>query len=377
MSLNLPFLGSQSGVKIPTCGCSREQGQGLQEMFPTSREIDAGKAAKEVPSFHHQLAPILLSKRSNTTMSAGEDSHIMRLQSALRAFQSSSRTFQLLKTTSKPTPPRKCTTLVVLDSSFNPPTIAHRHMAMTALHDLQNQRGLSTSTNDNAGIRLLLLLAVNNADKPPKPASFEHRLLLMEHFAADIQREWREIHTEDKRSSGVVVPPVDIGLTKHPYFHDKSAAIAEANTEYAFEPVDAGSEQIFLAGYDTLIRIFNPKYYTEAADGVATPIQAALDPFLARARLRITMRTDGEWGDDDAQGEYFEGLLSGQELEKVGGRREWARKIEMVEALQGKDGLVLSSTEARVAIEKKDWALLKLLVPEGVAGVIERREVSW
>lgn len=304
--------------------------------------------------------------------------HLQRLQTALHRFQASGKPFQLIETlgaaATAPRPTRS--TLVILDSSFNPPTIAHMAMATSALQELRTQRDIAATlkggvvdegkhTQQDTGARLLLLLAVNNADKAPKPASFEHRLLMMRYFAEDIQREEKEV-------------PVDIGLTTQPYFHDKSASIARA-PEYRDEA--AATEQLFLAGYDTLIRIFNPKYYTppipESA-GVApsqdvegkTPMQTSLDAFFARARLRVTMRTDAEWGGQEEQRAYLEGLVGGDALEEVGGRREWARRVELVEGLRGEE--VLSSTEARSAVAKGDWERVKRLVPESVAGLVER-----
>lgn len=324
----------------------------------------------------HELVLSRAIKTMSDSSEPSADSSIMlpRLQSALRAFQASQKAFALVDTA---TAPRRCNTLIILDSSFNPPTIAHMAMATSALHNLHTQRDIAgalkggeaskPSTHNDDGVRLLLLLAINNADKAPKPASFEQRLLMMHCFAGDIQRAWREAQAGNEEL------PVDIGLTTHPYFHDKSAAIA-ASPEYSFAP--SSSEQVFLAGYDTLIRIFNPKYYTaETPD--TTPMQTALDPFLARARLRITMRTDGEWGERAEQEEFADQLLNGNELERVGGRRQWATQVQLVEGLNGSDGLVLSSTEARAAVEKEDWERLRRLVPAGVAGAIERREVEW
>lgn len=351
-----------------------------------------------------------------------------RLQSALRQFQASGRAFQLLDT-SPPAPaaaaaraPQRCKTLVILDSSFNPPTLAHMQMALSALRDLRTQkdiaaalkggaaegraaargRGLGGGGDDDA-VRLLLLLAVNNADKAPKPAPFEQRLLMMRYFAGDIQRAWRAAEAEAQTPALVETRasqeqeraaelgqeddlPVDIGLTTHPYFHDKSAAIA-SSSDYDFSsssPAEpAATEQIFLAGYDTLIRIFNPKYYSapvpEAGVGSSdkTPMQASLDPFLERVRLRITMRTDADWGGREEQMRYVEGLLNGNELESVGGRREWAKRVEMVEAMEAEEGLVVSSTEARAAVKDGDWQKLRRLVPEDVAGCIEKGDISW
>lgn len=351
-----------------------------------------------------------------------------RLQSALRQFQASGRAFQLLDT-SPPAPaaaaaaaqaPRRCKTLVILDSSFNPPTLAHMQMALSALRDLQTQGDVAAALKggaaaeraaargrgggDDGGVRLLLLLAVNNADKAPKPAPFEQRLLMMRYFAGDIRRAWRQAQEAEagaqttpalaqtragqeqgraaEQEEGEEDLPVDIGLTTHPYFHDKSAAIA-SSSDYDFSSSSSAAEQIFLAGYDTLIRIFNPKYYSapvpEAGVGPSdkTPMQASLDPFLERVRLRITMRTDADWGGREEQMRYVEGLVDGDELESVGGRTEWAKRVEMVEAMEAEEGLVVSSTEARAAVKVGDWQRLRRLVPENVAGCIERGDVSW
>lgn len=315
-----------------------------------------------------------------------------RLQSALKQFQSSGKAFHLLGTS---TAPRRCGTLVILDSSFNPPSLAHMQMATSALQDIRRQnqgkgKGKGTASGDDC--RLLLLLAVNNADKAPKPAAFEHRLLMMHKFAGDVQKAWRgtTTGTTEQEDSDL---PVDIGLTAHPFFHEKSAAIA-ASPEYSFSsPANPSSssephaEQVVLAGFDTLIRIFNPKYYQPPVPESAidaptadkkTPIQIALDPFFARARLRITMRADDEWGSKEDQQQYVERLVDGDELDKVGGRREWARRVEMVQGMVGsKEEAVVSSTLAREAVKAKDWARLRKLVPEGVAGLIEKGEVSW
>lgn len=337
---------------------------------------------------------------------------LSRLQASLRQFQSSGKAFQLVDTVANAsgagTAPRKCQTLVVLDSSFNPPTIAHMTMATSAVRDLQTQRNIELTLKGgeaarhggNDEIRLLLLLAVNNADKAPKPASFEHRLLMMRSFATDIQRTWRRAqeqrHDEQQQQQlpSVDELPVDIGLTTYPYFHDKSAAIARA-AEYEFatsssSPTSPTLQQIFLVGYDTLVRIFNPKYYSppvpeesvipqndDKVHGNKTPMQTSLDPFLSRARLRVTMRTDADWGGREEQMGYVDKILHGDELEKIGGRREWAQRVEMVEAMEDKDGLVLSSTEAREAIQSKDWDKLKKLVPEAVAALIQHGEVVW
>lgn len=309
-----------------------------------------------------------------------------RLLTALRTFQTSKHPFQLLPDHGTPPPaaPRRCQTLVILDSSFNPPTLAHMHMATSAIQDLRKQQQRDRSVEQNRDVRLLLLLAVNNADKAPKPAAFEERLLMMETFRRDVRDAWQRIDDEWP------APDIDVGLTTLPYFHDKSAAIA-ASPDY--EHTSSGDDgepqqqtkQVFLAGYDTLIRIFTPKYYTspvpeaevDPPEPNKTPIQVALDPFFARAQLRVTMRTDDDWGGREDQLGYIERILHGKELEEVGGRREWARRVELVEGTKGDEGGVVSSTLAREAVKAKDWGRLRELVPGEVARLVEEDAVAW
>lgn len=264
-------------------------------------------------------------------------------------------------------PPRK---LVVLDSSFNPPTLAHMRMATDAvLQELKRTQG-------PGAVRLLLLLAIQNADKAAKPAAFEHRLAMMWSFAKDVRRTLLEAITTESGDEEADVA-IDVGLSTQPYFHDKSAAIAQSDFYKAhgedFE-VDTNSkepepEQVILAGYDTLVRIFNPKYYGEPA-GDDVPIRRALGPFFQRARLRVTMRTDADWGNMDEQMAYVDDLLKGNGLEKIGGKKEWADRIEVVNSR--KEGeTVVSSTLAREAAKARDAERLGGLVPPEVKRWVE------
>ncbi|CCC11002.1 unnamed protein product [Sordaria macrospora k-hell] len=266
-------------------------------------------------------------------------------------------------------PTKRPHTLIVLDSSFNPPTLAHLRMATSAVEDIIKRKG----KGEIDGVRLLLLLAVVNADKAPKPAAFDQRLAMMWAFARDVQRALREDEDErpDVLASGPGPKPqlnnqeaeqkqgldiaVDISLTAKPFFHEKSRAMAESEFYKPPPPEqkEGGKEdtmeQVILAGYDTLIRIFNPKYYgppptsvTQVATQIrhvhdpskkGTPMQQALDLFFSRAKLRVTMRTDDEWGGKAEQMAYLESLLSEEGLQKIGGSKGWKDRIEMVERL--------------------------------------------
>jgi nicotinamide-nucleotide adenylyltransferase len=211
----------------------------------------------------------------------------------------------------------------------------------------------------------LLLLAINNADKAPKPAAFPQRLAMMYVFAQDILAA-----SERKRAAeDIVCEAVDIAITTEPYFHAKAGAIATSNfylgAENLEQPESAvsidnatESEQVYLTGYDTLIRIFNPKYYPDNS------MKASLDLFFAYARLRVRMRTGDDWGDAAQQISYLDELRAGK-LEEAGGRVEWVDKIEMVQGRKA-DEATVSSTKVRDAVRKQDWEALRDLVDEDV-----------
>ncbi|KAK1761525.1 hypothetical protein QBC47DRAFT_370341 [Echria macrotheca] len=319
---------------------------------------------------------------------------------AITTFQHSESPFQVICTLSPtasrspsdnaqahlpaPVAPRsKPKTLIVLDSSFNPPTRAHLRMATSAIHDISGASSLGMGS-----LRLLLLLAINNADKAPKPAAFHQRLAMMWAFAKDVQRRVAEDQQTAMPSEDAIYtaegPAIDIALSTRPYFHEKSAAIATADF-YNVGSTGGPTEQVILVGYDTLIRIFNPKYYgpppaeaevrSESGSSPSeTPMQKALGPFFARAKLRATLRTDDEWGTSAEQRAYLDNLLHGDGLTRVGGSQEWASKIELVEGRkEGED--VVSSTYARTAAKARDWERLDKMVTPEVRAWITKQEL--
>lgn len=229
-------------------------------------------------------------------------------------------------------------------------------------------------------IRLLLLLSVNNADKGVKPAAFDKRLVMMWAFAQDVLHNLQMSFEDKQATSEAQGLCVDLGLATVPYFHEKSAVLAEAGFYKGQRDQDknlAETEQVFLVGYDTLIRIFNPKYYgpLEGVNQVAakepTPLQKALDPFFASAKLRVTMRADDEWGGEEEQAAYLEDLLRAEGLHKIGGLTAWESRIEMVDGHKA-GTQVISSTYARNAVKNKDLEKLDLMVTPQVRWWIEQ-----
>jgi nicotinamide-nucleotide adenylyltransferase len=270
-------------------------------------------------------------------------------ESALHSFTSSPSKFRIVHTVHPTSTQPK--TLYILDSSFNPPSRAHLSLATSALYDGTGEKPW----------RLLLLFSTHNADKAPSPASFVQRIALMSVFAEDLMQALR---TERGAGEDVRKVSIDIGLTKEPYYTDKSIAIAQEGADMYTEQ---GLKHVHLVGYDTLTRFCNPKYYTETK-----PPLSALAPFFVPGHgLRVTLRpsdpsdeSSSAFGSEEEQRTYVKNLADG-DGEKDGFKKEWAKSIEVV---NGGEGVGISSTRVRRAAGEGEWELVRELCSEGVAG---------
>ncbi|KAI9458778.1 Nucleotidylyl transferase [Russula earlei] len=129
--------------------------------------------------------------------------------------------------------------VAVLDSSFNPPTLAHRALALLP----------SAASSTDAR---LLLLSVRNADKTPRPgdASPTQRVEMMVLLAREISAA--------------------VGLVDAPAFVQKAELLRAA--------LPIAAQLIFVQGIDTLERFLQPRYY---GDGSTQAMRAALRRFFA------------------------------------------------------------------------------------------------
>ncbi|KAK5724312.1 hypothetical protein LTR15_004356 [Elasticomyces elasticus] len=280
---------------------------------------------------------------------------VPQLASALDSFRSSGSKFRVLKTvTPSNLSPQDASlasagdspkTLFILDSSFNPPSIAHQTLAASALHK-------SCSDGHPKPHRLLLLFATMNAEKAPSAAAFEQRLTLMTVFAADLLQKLK-----DSKDHSTV--SIDIGVTSLPYYTDKSAAINTEGTEwYPSKPA-----HVHLVGYDTITRFFAPKYYPKF-----DPPLSALDPYFEAGHgLRVTLRPDNEFGTIEEQRAFVKRLETGG-MESVGGKKEWVKQVELVEP-NARSGV--SSTKIRKAAKRGDWEEVGELCTPGVVEYVK------
>lgn len=113
--------------------------------------------------------------------------------------------------------------LGVFSGSFNPLTFAHLKIIELA----EKQKGLK---------EVLLLLAKANVDKDVFGATLSQRLAILECYA---------------KTQG----NLSVAVSSHGRFIDKITALRP------LYPSDI--EIYFIIGYDTLVRIFDPKYYTD------------------------------------------------------------------------------------------------------------------
>jgi nicotinic acid mononucleotide adenylyltransferase len=150
-------------------------------------------------------------------------------------------------------------TLLCLSASFNPMTAAHAGLIREASRIAPPQE-------------VLLLLATANVDKTVAGLPLEDRLALLLRFA-------------DSR------PGVSVAAVGQGRFVDKMRAIHRS--------YPAGVRLIFLLGFDTLVRLFDPRYYTDRGASLsalfggsecvvgnrAPEPPEAVDAFLARPEV--------------------------------------------------------------------------------------------
>lgn len=158
----------------------------------------------------------------------------------------------------------------VLDSSFNPPTIAHLALAT------------AQGSPDQPPDAHLLLLSVRNVDKTLKPgdATHEQRLQMMVMLAKTLE--------EQLSSATRNLPNVAVAVIDEKLFVSKSSrlrAFLTAHLNHTTSPTPNPpspnpSNQIprlvFLLGFDTIVRLFNPAYYESIF-----AMHSSLDGFFA------------------------------------------------------------------------------------------------
>ena len=138
--------------------------------------------------------------------------------------------------------------LGIFSGSFNPLTLAHTRMVEDTVAKYQLNE-------------LLLLLAKANVDKAVFGLPLAARLLTVKRYAKSRQA-------------------FSVGVSSHGRYIDKVAALKSI-----FPP---DTELHFIVGYDTLVRIFDTKYYTD------TDFHAELQALFVSARFIVANRAEAD-----------------------------------------------------------------------------------
>ncbi|BGO97149.1 hypothetical protein NBRC10513v2_001069 [Rhodotorula toruloides] len=226
----------------------------------------------------------------------------------------------------------------VLDSSFNPPTAAHQALASHGSDGFEAH---------------LLALSVGNPDKGTIEQEVTAvRLGMMRQLGMDLQR----------RSGGKGgLSNVAVVLLQAPTFVRKSEILRKELDRLAqaqAESDEASVRLTFLVGWDTLIRIFAPRYYQPPGPDLGSSMSA----FLDRDDSSLACARRGDVGHDEE-----DAFLASDEV------KEWVKRgtVEMFDIEER--FRTISSTEVRRAVKEERWDDVRRAVPvEGIIDVIRR-----
>ncbi|MCE2432325.1 MAG: nicotinate-nicotinamide nucleotide adenylyltransferase [Candidatus Latescibacteria bacterium] len=195
----------------------------------------------------------------------------------------------------------------VLDASFNPLTLAHEAL----VHQAQDTFGFD---------EIVLLLAKTNVDKALFGADLGQRLAMMVNYAnSDTQLD----------------TCLSVAVCSHARFIDKAHALFSPDTQI-----------YFLVGHDTLIRIFDPRYYID--------MSAELKVLFSLCHIVSANR-------ENSSREVFHRFMSRPECTPFASR---VHPLQLPPSFGN-----ISSTEARKRIRAGDP--ITDLVPETIAQFIE------
>ncbi|KAI0707164.1 hypothetical protein C8Q76DRAFT_748180 [Earliella scabrosa] len=266
----------------------------------------------------------------------------------------------------------------VLDSSFNPPTLAH--LALANLRPSQatpNPSATPSPLPDDFDARLLLL-SVRNVDKQLKPrdAIFEQRMEMMVLLAHDLELA-RTLPSPSLSSAPSTSPSraanVAVAIIDEPTFVGKSAIlldflrrrIAELDSpapSLSLSPSPSPSPKLtFLMGTDTIVRLFASRYYADE-QAMKAALHRFLSPTEDDSRVICARRVGYSKGVTGAVEEQLE-----VEIPDI--LRDVVPADKIVFADIGEKERTYSSSEVRETIARHDsgW---KTMVTEGITQYI-------
>ena len=201
----------------------------------------------------------------------------------------------------------KSVPMLILDSSFNPPTIAHIALIDHALQQLSQAH-------------VVLLLAINNADKTHAQSELPLRHKLMKAIIPYLMAKHPKLSN------------VSIAVTKHAKFADKCTSFS--------------APLYFILGMDTLVRVLDPKYYTD--------YNSTLEGLFSRVAGFIVFHR--------AETVYDKKSIPTQ----------WQDKVTFSQAPESEN---VSSTAVRKAVAAGQWDVVRRLCIEPVTQLIQQHKL--
>ncbi|GAA5924759.1 nicotinamide-nucleotide adenylyltransferase [Sporobolomyces koalae] len=215
-------------------------------------------------------------------------------------------------------------TISVLDSSFNPPHAAHSQLAQIQEQDAQ-----------------LLAFTVSNADKKLDRSELYHRLEMIRALALDMQ----ERQGVNNKPRNIAVAVMDA-----PTFVQKSQVLRDEVTKMVREMGDdkAEPEFVFPVGWDTVVRIFAPRYYPPPGPDLS----ASMETFLETNRSSLVCARRGNIPSSTEQE-----FLTRPEVDK------YVKLGKLVMCDLDRAVQAISSTEIRDAVVADDWDKVHEMIP--------------
>ncbi|KAF7312589.1 hypothetical protein MIND_00273000 [Mycena indigotica] len=232
----------------------------------------------------------------------------------------------------------------ILDSSFNPPTKAHLALAKVPRHD----------PTGHAYDAKIFLLSVRNADKSLKPtdATYIQRLEMMLLLAQETVRKGHR-------------HPIAVAVIDEPTFAGKASKLRAFLEERVVNLGIQRPELNFLMGFDTLERLFAPRYYGDSPEDPEAEAKMfkALDKFFSEEQdnARVVYARRGGSPNEEATLALADRFIQ-------------QKRVELVELDEDVD--TTSSTRVREAIrERKSWAPL---VPPSILQYLKNEKLyTW
>ena len=233
----------------------------------------------------------------------------------------------------------------VLDSSFNPPTLAHLALASAPTYPTNAAKG-GISDTEAVQIPRLLLFSPSNADKKLSPGdpNLEQRLILISLLA--------------KHLSTVSDPDVAVGVINEATFVGKSRILHSHFTSQL--GWDEKPRLVFAVGTDTLVRFFDPRYYGAEPQGITGALSSFFDE---EQSTLLCVRRAGEQEIENA-------LKAREEVKRYLEKKQvsfWGSGTE--------DWAGISSTQVRRAVKGGDWDVVRRMVIPSIADFIQHEEL--